>query len=443
MPNFVDDLLDLPFPKFDDRPLGSADPDTHVVAEEWGEVCQAALDLREKVIDLLDQWTPGTGTVGTLLDVGIGTTDPEAALHLRSEDMIGLRVQRDGIAGVGSGENPWFEIGRVQLAGVDLPEVQIIYGDSDTPSGRKIYGMESSGTMATVANNLRGSAYEQFLQDGSYHPWFRMNAYPDGRLTIGPGGVKVAPGGVVRSGSTVTVTCASDHNFRDGASCKMYAWGGTDPKFPDSHTEADFTITRVSSTVFTYTKAGTAGSNTYPLVYSHDVDVAFGREAGYSNLLAELGHTFRVGGGDKFYVRPNDVLLPAGIPLLGITETVVGVDGGAKLKLRAAEAEVLPSLWARGGYRCGFWYNGGGETQTDQECFIVGTGSGAKTTYLGDASDGTRRFVRNYGVNNLTVDPNPSPVTGKTIDGAATYVLGANVAACFLKVSSTEWLRVV
>lgn len=68
MPNFVDDLLELPFPKFDDRPLGSADPDTHVVAEEWGEVCQAALDLREKVIDLLDQWTPGTGTVGTLLD---------------------------------------------------------------------------------------------------------------------------------------------------------------------------------------------------------------------------------------------------------------------------------------------------------------------------------------------------------------------------------------
>lgn len=58
--NFVDDLLDLPFPKRTFVTRKDIPADKKLTAEEWGRVCQASLDMREKIIALLETVAPSS-----------------------------------------------------------------------------------------------------------------------------------------------------------------------------------------------------------------------------------------------------------------------------------------------------------------------------------------------------------------------------------------------
>lgn len=368
--------------------------------------------------------------------VGLGTDEPDQLIHLEAtyneafpNDLAWARFKTLGITSTITGDNPWADIGGTHLAGVDQPEVQFRFGGDDLPEGDKKFGFEATGTMATIRNDERGSCYESFTQDGSYHPAFRITSYTttgDTGATWGPGGVKVAPGGVVRTGgSLVTVTCATDHRFRNGATNgKMYPWLALDPLFPGSGEAApDLTITVVSPTVFTYTQAGSNGANTVPLVYSHDVDVEDGRENGRHVSNAALGHTFRVGAGDKVHFNSDHVQLESGIDLWGEGALDLGADGNSPVEITADTLHVKEgfTFYNQGTYKSTGWLNGGGEQQTTQEVFIVDTSSGDKTNTLITAvgRDWVRFLHLNYGPNKLTIDANGS----ETINGATTIVL--------------------
>lgn len=66
MSNFVTDVTSLAFPKTDKNPLPSgADPTKYVVAVDWNEVCQAAIDLRTYLLALEARTiSAGTGLSG-------------------------------------------------------------------------------------------------------------------------------------------------------------------------------------------------------------------------------------------------------------------------------------------------------------------------------------------------------------------------------------------
>lgn len=70
MPHFVNDETDLNFPKSDKTPLPPGqNPDKYVSADDWNEVCQAAVDLRDyaktnKIVYVSELATGGTGTSG-------------------------------------------------------------------------------------------------------------------------------------------------------------------------------------------------------------------------------------------------------------------------------------------------------------------------------------------------------------------------------------------
>lgn len=66
MSNFVDDMTDLDFPKFELNPF-SGDPSRAVSAENWNKACQAMLDLRAAVID-----GGGGGVLDFLQKFGLG-----------------------------------------------------------------------------------------------------------------------------------------------------------------------------------------------------------------------------------------------------------------------------------------------------------------------------------------------------------------------------------
>lgn len=366
--------------------------------------------------------------------VGIGTGAPAEDLHLSSAGSSSIRIQRTGIdGGTPDSVDPWVSYGSLQIAGVNLPEVQWRWGDSVLTAGRKVMGLESSGTLATVSANVRGSAYENFIQDGSFHPFFRINSFPDGRIQFGAGGCAVLAGGVVRSSDVVTVTTPVEHHFRTGQVAKMYPG---EPTFPGA--PGDFTITVIDPTHFSYAQVGADGSSTVTLTYSTPPDVEYARDNGIAAILSAVEVLVRIGGGDKVHFQGNRVLLETGIPIEGTGALLLGADGNSPV-------EVLPNIfhvkegftfYNEGTYKSTGWFNGGGQVQTTQEVFIVGTGDGPKTSGLREINgqDWMRLLVKASGANPLTIEAGGSD----TINGAPDIEIPGNAAATLVAVG-TDW----
>jgi hypothetical protein len=85
--------------------------------------------------------------------------------------------------------DPTFKLGRIVAGGTGYPIWRIIYQDANTsPAERTVFAVESVGTVAAVADNVRRSLYEGYLKEGDVQPLFRLTAYPDATLEFGAGG---------------------------------------------------------------------------------------------------------------------------------------------------------------------------------------------------------------------------------------------------------------
>lgn len=375
--------------------------------------------------------------------LGVGLRRPDTGVHISKNIDDAFRITRVGINGELPGVDPYFDMGYVRLAGVDLPELQWRYGDTGIPSGRKVAGLESSGTYATVSNNARGSAFENFIVDQAAYPWFRLNS-SGSYLQIGPGSTLVPAGSVSRTANVVTVDCGVNwHDFRDNSTLAMYPG---EANFPQSPFPGSLVINWVSQTEFTYNEVGPDAVSTVDLVYSAGPDTSFGRVEGSDEARTVIdaldGHTVRIGGSDHQYFDPGLIIFPnASFSIYGTGYFYLGSDFAAIISLSQSDGLLVDPNWLfnnQGYYKSAVWFNGGGQTQTNQEVFVVGTGAGSVSTDLSTASDGRRAFVKNEGqggVNTLTVNP----AVGDTInDGASDYTLQANEAVLLVAVGG-DW----
>ncbi len=122
-------------------------------------------------------------------DVGIGTTNAQASLHIEQGDLLmnssqeqGIRMKRTGMSGYPNAE---FRLGRVITAGDGSPEFRVLYTD-DNITERAVFEFDNKGIVASVKPGV-GSHFEGFIS-GNTQPLFRLNSSPAMQLELGPGG---------------------------------------------------------------------------------------------------------------------------------------------------------------------------------------------------------------------------------------------------------------
>src|SRR5688572_31818605 len=127
--------------------------------------------------------------------VGIGTPDPQAALHIddgsillegTEEQEIRMLRSFSGTGVSGPFSNPFFRLGRIIAGGDGDPEFRVLYSD-DTTLEQSVFEFDRKGIVASVGRG-RGSHFEGFLNPGDSEPVFRLNSFPDMQLEFGAGG---------------------------------------------------------------------------------------------------------------------------------------------------------------------------------------------------------------------------------------------------------------
>lgn len=123
--------------------------------------------------------------------LGVGTsTPPGQKLHVNQGNILidgtnetGLLIKRNG--DVGGFTDPIFTFGRIYDTGI-APGFSIFYDDATDPE-KRVFSLESTGTLALIQNGTRRSAYETFVDEGDTYPAFRVTTYPQAALELGPG----------------------------------------------------------------------------------------------------------------------------------------------------------------------------------------------------------------------------------------------------------------
>lgn len=101
-----------------------------------------------------------------------GLTINGADIDIISSDGRYFRVQNTSVP-----NNPVFAWGNPYTAGIGLPALMLKYWDDiegQETSGRLIFSMEKSGTVASVGDGQPRPGYEAYVQDGDVKPWVRI-----------------------------------------------------------------------------------------------------------------------------------------------------------------------------------------------------------------------------------------------------------------------------
>lgn len=335
--------------------------------------------------------------------------------------------------------NPEFCFGNPYVAGVGLEACGIWYRDDLDPDWKICVSIERSGTWAAVLDGVRRSNYEGFINNGGEKPWFRIEASSQA-FNVGAGDAKCLAGNAVRSGGTLTITTETEHKFSAGQ--QLYKQGGDAANFgadganwgPSGTTRTVAAV--ISPTQFTVVDARGDYTSTTDLNFSAETDVGFGRD---SNNVAAV----RVNNSSVAKFDTTGVKIPTGLVILSEGSALgLGASGTAPAEVTASKLHVKEGyqLHNEGAYVCTGWYNGGGQTQTSQEVFVVGTGSGAKSTYLPAIGGTSWKVLRiknkkeGGAGNNLTIYPDGSD----TVDEAASLVLAPGAAVTLIS-NGTNW----
>lgn len=217
---------------------------------------------------------------------GVGTTSPGQAIHIANGNFLvdgvsenAYIMKRTGAVGIRT--DPIFQHGRIVAGGVNEPMYRYMYSDA-AQSERPIYIIESTGTNAGINDDTRRAQFEAYIQDGSEHPSFRMNSYPDMSMELGPGGSRANIGAMSRSGSTVTFNSNTEHKLGVGQTITLNP-GEAD--FP----QGTYVITNVvDADTVQWTSAGAAVSSTVEQEISAPTDFILRRD-GYNTGTLVMG----------------------------------------------------------------------------------------------------------------------------------------------------------
>lgn len=345
--------------------------------------------------------------------------------------------------------NPKMAIGNVYIAGVDIEAFAFYYTD-DTLNGEwKLFlSSERSGTFSPVLDGVRRSGAEVHLNHGDYKPITRLFEASSQMMQISSGGFLVAPGGAVRNGGVLTLTTTTINGERQlhkmevgqtlykstgiGADEDVANFGANGGTWGPGGT-ARTVATVVDEHTITVLDARPNHTNTGWLNFSTEPadDVAFGRK-GYGIF------TVYNKGGDRLLVTENGIVLPDGLSI-SPAGTYLNLSTSARYSADIFHVREGKTFYNQGRYRSTGWYNGGGQTQTSQETFVVGTGSGNKTTTLPVIGTDEWMVLRvinegEGGANTLQIDAG----TGNTIKGAASLTIPAYAAVTLTPVG-TDW----
>lgn len=331
--------------------------------------------------------------------------------------------------------SPQFGFGAPYIAGIGLEAFGIWYKDDTSPDWLIRFSAEKSGTFASILDGVRRSSVETFINDGGEKPWFRIEASTQG-INFGPGDAKVLVGNAVRSGGVLTVETETEHKF--GVGQKLWKQGGqvsdfgADGEFWGPGATTMTVATTPDSTHFTVSDARPNVTSTVELNFSSETDVSFARDG--RNIGA-----VRVNNSTVTQFDAAGIKVPSGLSILSTGSALqLGAGGNSPAEVSANTLHVKEgfTFYNEGIYRSTGWFNGGSQTQTTQEVFVVDTGSGVKSTTIREilGVDWMVFRIKNRGANNLTVNPTGSD----TIDGDTSLVLPGWSAATLVS-NGTNW----
>lgn len=255
---------------------------------------------------------------------GVGTTTPGQAIHIANGNFLvdgvgenAYIMKRTGTVGLRT--DPIFQFGRIVAGGVNEPMYRFMYSDA-VQSERVVYIVESTGTNAGINDDSRRAQFEAYIQDGSEHPSFRMNSYPDMSMELGSGGSRANIGAMSRSGSTVTFNSNTPHKLGVGQTVTLQP-GEAD--FP----QGTYTITNVvDADTVQWTSAGAAVSSTVAEHISAEPDFTLRRD-GYNTGTLVMGGVENWRATDTYLDLKQTLMLEADAGTPGQVLTTNGYGG--------------------------------------------------------------------------------------------------------------------
>jgi hypothetical protein len=369
---------------------------------------------------------PGSGAAGDYVDeAGDTMTGPLDISGSRSTGILSLTggnysasflITRNETLGTAPDEtvNPYFRIGDIQLGGVDAPMLMVMAG-ADNLTEKPAFVIEYTGTVASVAGNVRISHVEGFLGLGDVVPVFRLSSAPNMALEMGPGGCVVEAGDLVRATNVTTATCATPHEMEAGDAFLM------------SHSEANFpAFTSVTKTVvsaptayqITYSDTGTNATSTIDHHISGMTDVHWKRTGPNAAAIA-------LGGTNRITFEAGEINIPSDVDLY------VNKNGGSH-----------PLLWANySSNRVGI-----GATTPGAKLHVEGTAASEKVAIIQapasnsnhvmdwqNSAGSSLAFVRYDGLiySGPGFNSSVTQVTQASATGTAIYYNGDHRAGCY------------
>lgn len=409
--------------------------------------------LQEQVQGIIDDGGGGDSLWASTADDTATLDDTYSKAQIISND----DESRDNPSGciifqnIGLPNNPMIAIGNPYVAGIGLEAWGIWYKDDLLTDWMIILSGERSGTLATVLDGVRRSAFESFINNGGEKPWMRIEASSQG-INFGAGDAKVAIGAAIRSSGTLTCTTLTPHKFSIGR--KLWKQGGQVSDFGvDGDTWGPASATMVvastpSATSFTVTDARSDVVSTVALNFSQETEVTFARggkdtaeirlNGTTAFVVTPTQLTYVIGGTDKFKVLTDRIELSDGVNVLNAGATLgLGANNQVSVEVTDAMLHVKEgkTFYNEGTYKSTGWYNGGGQTQTTQEVFKV-AGTGARDSSLRPIGGVDWMVVRikNFSADDLTILPDGDD----TIDLQASLTI-PGWAAVTLVSSETDW----
>jgi len=122
------------------------------------------------------------------IDITCGASD--AFYAEGAGEQANVTLKRTGT--VGTGVNPYFQMGRIQPSPVAEAQMSTFFEDDNSGGQKKVFSVESTGTFASITRGVRRSCFESFITDGDDEPVFRLNSYGHSgemALEFGSGGL--------------------------------------------------------------------------------------------------------------------------------------------------------------------------------------------------------------------------------------------------------------